>query len=41
MIIPYPRIPPKIFSVGPLAVRWYGMMYIVGYIIGTFVAKRR
>ena len=41
MIIPYPQIPPKIFSVGPLAVRWYGVMYILGYLVGIRVAKGR
>jgi len=41
VIIPYPHITPKIFSIGPLAVRWYGVMYVIGYIVGTTVAKRR
>ena len=41
MTIPYPRIPPEIFRVGPVAVRWYGVMYLVGYLIGIAVAKRR
>ena len=41
MTIPYPRIPPEIFHVGPLAVRWYGVMYLIGYIVGTAVAKWR
>ena len=26
MTIPYPRIPPEIVRVGPLALRWYGMI---------------
>lgn len=30
---------PIIFSVGPLAVRWYGMMYVVGFIISGFLLK--
>ena len=34
MTIPYPHIPPVIISVGPLAIRWYGVMYAVGYIVG-------
>ena len=41
MTIPYPRIPPEIFRVGPIAVRGYGVMYLVGYLIGIAVAKRR
>jgi phosphatidylglycerol---prolipoprotein diacylglyceryl transferase len=31
-MIPYPHIDPVIFRIGPLAVRWYGMMYVVGFI---------
>jgi phosphatidylglycerol:prolipoprotein diacylglycerol transferase len=34
MVIPYPRIPPTIVSVGPIAIRWYSMMYVVGYVLG-------
>ena len=41
MTIPYPRIPPEIVRVGPLAVRWYGMMYLIGYIVGIWIARRR
>lgn len=41
MTIPYPRISPDIFRIGPLAVRWYGMMYLVGYVVGVRVARGR
>lgn len=34
MPIPYPRIPPDIVRIGPFRLRWYGVMYIVGYIVG-------
>lgn len=41
----FPSIDPIIFSIGPLAVRWYGMMYLLGFIGGYFmmchVAKLR
>jgi len=30
-MIPYPRIDPEIFRIGPLSVRWYGMMYVLGF----------
>jgi phosphatidylglycerol:prolipoprotein diacylglycerol transferase len=30
-MITYPQIDPVIFSIGPLAVRWYGMMYLLGF----------
>lgn len=41
MTIPYPRIPPEIFRVGPFALRWYGIMYLVGYAVGIGIARRR
>lgn len=31
-MITYPEIDPVIFSIGPLAVRWYGLMYVIGFI---------
>jgi phosphatidylglycerol:prolipoprotein diacylglycerol transferase len=39
--IPYPRIPAEIFRVGPLAVRWYGVMYIISFVLGTHLSKER
>ncbi len=30
-MIPYPKIDPEIVRIGPLAVRWYGMMYLLGF----------
>ncbi|SHI58228.1 phosphatidylglycerol:prolipoprotein diacylglycerol transferase [Malonomonas rubra DSM 5091] len=30
----FPQIDPVIFSIGPLAVRWYGMMYLLGFVGG-------
>lgn len=30
---------PVIFDLGPLQVRWYGMMYVVGFIIGTILLR--
>jgi len=37
----YPEIDPIIFSIGPVAVRWYGLMYVVGFIAGWWLARRR
>lgn len=31
-MIPYPQIDPVIFALGPLQVRWYGLMYVLGFI---------
>jgi phosphatidylglycerol:prolipoprotein diacylglycerol transferase len=41
MVIPYPRIPPTIVSVGPFAIRWYSLMYVVGYVLGYRLILRR
>lgn len=41
MVIPYPRVPPVLFRIGPLAVRWYGIMYVVGYAVGYRLAVGR
>ncbi|HEY0683196.1 MAG TPA: prolipoprotein diacylglyceryl transferase [Steroidobacter sp.] len=40
-MIPYPAIDPIIFSVGPLAVRWYGLMYVIGFAAAWWLARRR
>lgn len=32
------NIDPVIFSLGPLSVRWYGLMYVVGIVVGLMVA---
>ena len=39
--IPYPRIPPDILHIGPFRVRWYGVMYLTGYVVGIILARRR
>jgi phosphatidylglycerol:prolipoprotein diacylglycerol transferase len=41
MVIPYPRIPPTIASVGPFALRWYSLMYVVGYFLGYRLVLKR
>jgi phosphatidylglycerol---prolipoprotein diacylglyceryl transferase len=41
MTLPFPHIPPEIVRIGPIAVRWYGVMYLVGYLVGIAVARRR
>lgn len=30
-MLPYPRINPEIVRVGPFAIRWYGIMYLIGF----------
>lgn len=39
-ILPFPDIDPVAFSVGPLAVHWYGLAYVVGIMLGWYYAKR-
>lgn len=38
-MIPYPNIPPDIVRIGPFAIRWYGMMYLVGFISSFLLVK--
>ena len=40
-MIPYPDIDPVAIQLGPVAVRWYGLMYIVGFAIAWFLARHR
>ncbi len=35
-MIPYPDIDPIMFQIGPLAIRWYAMAYIIGLFGGWF-----
>ena len=39
MFVHHPNINPTIFSLGPLAVRWYGLMYVIGYLQGIGILK--
>ncbi|PIP93461.1 MAG: prolipoprotein diacylglyceryl transferase, partial [Bdellovibrio sp. CG22_combo_CG10-13_8_21_14_all_39_27] len=34
------QIDPVIFSLGPLQVRWYGLMYVVGFMIAGHLSKK-
>src|SRR5262245_61827871 len=38
--IPYPNIDPVFLRIGPLQLRWYGLMYMLSFIIGYFALKR-
>jgi phosphatidylglycerol:prolipoprotein diacylglycerol transferase len=40
-VLVHPDIDPIAFSIGPLAVRWYGLMYLAGFAIGWWLAVRR
>jgi phosphatidylglycerol---prolipoprotein diacylglyceryl transferase len=38
-VLPFPAINPVLVHIGPLAVRWYALAYIVGIIAGWFYAR--
>jgi phosphatidylglycerol---prolipoprotein diacylglyceryl transferase len=38
-VIPFPAVNPILISIGPFAVRWYALAYIVGIIAGWFYAR--
>ncbi|GKS58430.1 prolipoprotein diacylglyceryl transferase [Nitrospira sp.] len=39
--LPYPDISPVIVQIGPLALRWYGLMYLIGLTVAYVLIKRR
>lgn len=41
MALEFPVIDPIIFSVGPLSVRWYGLMYLIGFAFAMWFANRQ
>lgn len=40
-MIQFPQISPDIVRVGGFAIRWYSIMYLLGYIIGYQILKKR
>jgi phosphatidylglycerol---prolipoprotein diacylglyceryl transferase len=38
-LISYPEINPDIIRIGPLAVRWYGVMYLMGFTAAYFLVR--
>ncbi|SJN53875.1 Prolipoprotein diacylglyceryl transferase [Vibrio ruber DSM 16370] len=37
----FPNIDPVLVSIGPLSIRWYGVMYLLGFLFATWLANRR
>jgi len=37
----YPQIDPVFFSIGPLQVRWYGLMYVLGFAASLLLVKHQ
>lgn len=40
-MLKYPEIDPVAISIGPLDIRWYGIMYLVGFVAGFLLLNRR
>ncbi len=38
-MLPYPQIDPEIIRIGPLAIRWYGLMYLLGFLAVFFLGR--
>ncbi|WP_105168830.1 prolipoprotein diacylglyceryl transferase [Pseudoalteromonas sp. T1lg23B] len=41
MALQFPQIDPIIFSIGPLSVRWYGVMYLIGFLFAMWMANKQ
>src|SRR6516225_7459379 len=39
LTIPFPAIDPVALRIGPLAVKWYGLAYVAGLLLGRFYVK--
>ncbi len=37
----FPQIDPVLVQIGPLAIRWYGLMYLIGFAFAMWLANRR
>lgn len=40
-MISYPTIDPVLFSIGPLQLRWYGLMYVIGFVSAYLLVARQ
>ncbi len=40
-MLTHPQFDPVLFSLGPLAVRWYGLMYVMAFVAFVMLAKHR
>ena len=38
--LPFPNIDPVFLNLGPIQLRWYGLMYMISFIAGYFLLKR-
>ncbi|MHB1379031.1 MAG: prolipoprotein diacylglyceryl transferase, partial [Desulfurivibrionaceae bacterium] len=40
-MLPYPEIDPVLLHLGPLQVRWYGLMYVLGFIASYLLVQHQ
>ena len=40
-MLPFPQINPNLIEIGPLKVRWYGLMYVLGFLASYFLIGRQ
>ena len=40
-MLTYPEIDPVLFEIGFLKIRWYGLMYVIGFVLGWWLARSR
>lgn len=40
-MIPYPHINPDLITIGPLRIRWYGVMYVLGFLASYLLISRQ
>ena len=40
-MLTFPDIDPVLFGIGPFKIRWYGLMYVVGFVLAWWLARKR
>ncbi len=40
-MLPFPKISPNLIEIGPFKLRWYGLMYVVGFVLAYLVIPRQ
>ncbi|HXK00444.1 MAG TPA: prolipoprotein diacylglyceryl transferase family protein, partial [Buchnera sp. (in: enterobacteria)] len=39
--IPFPNLNPIVFSIGPITLHWYGIMYLLGFLFALYTGKKK
>jgi len=40
-MLTYPEIDPILLALGPIKIRWYGLMYVIAFVVAWWLARRR